>query len=327
MYYVRLPMFLALGMRKFTQSGYESASKNFSENSEPSLLKDKTVMITGANQGIGLSAAKLIAKRGCTVYMVCRNPARGAEAVAAVKEFTGNPNVHLIVCDVSSMSDVRKMASEYVKSGKPLHVLVNNAGVMIKPPAKSSDGIEINFATNTLGSYAVTRALEPALKRSAPAKVIFVSSGGALLEGLETEDFEGKSIQSSSKFHEIQYSRDKRRQIALAEGFSREWKEAGIAAYSMHPGWVDTEAVKTSIPDFYSRFKASLRTPEQGADTIAWLAEVPTSQLEPGGYYLDRRPQSKHLPLSFTGYSEDDVLGMMMKLDHLFKTPSTSSNL
>jgi len=320
-------MFLAVGMRKFTRSGYDSASRNFAPPGEDSKLAGKTVMITGANQGIGLAAAKMIAKRGCTLYMVCRNQSRGEEAVNAVVQASGNPDVHLIVCDVSSMSDVTKMASEYIKNGNPLHVLVNNAGVMVHPPAKSSDGIEMNFATNTLGSYAMTRALEPVLKKSAPARVIFVSSGGALLEGLEIEELEGKDIQASSKFHETQYSRDKRRQIALAEGLSREWNGTGVYAYSMHPGWVDTEAVKNSIPDFYSRFKSSLRTTDQGADTIAWLAEEPESNLEAGGYYLDRQPQSKHLPLAGTSYSEEDVITLMLKLDHLFKAPSTSSNL
>lgn len=103
----------------------------------------------------------------------------------------------------------------------------------------------------------------------------------------------------------------------MAEGFSREWSDNKVYAYSMHPGWAETESVKTSIPDFYNRFKDSLRTPEQGADTIAWLAETDDAKLEPGGYYLDRLPQSKHLPLSRTSYSQEDVKSLMLKLDML----------
>ena len=312
-------------MRKFTKAAYEKASRNFETVENTSSLKDKSVMITGANQGIGLAAARMLAQRGCTLYLVCRNKQRGEDAVKQIIDESGNRDVHLLVCDVSSLSDIQKLAAEFGKSGRPLHVLINNAGVMIKPPQKSIDGFEINFATNTLGSYALTRAMEPLLKKSAPSKVIFVSSGGALLEGLEIDDLEGNSIIESSRFHETQYSRDKRRQIALAEGLSREWATSKVYAYSMHPGWAETESVKTSIPDFYSRFKESLRTPDQGADTIAWLAEMDDSKLENGGYYLDRSPQSKHLPLSRTSYSEDDVIALMLKLDHLVKPFTTQS--
>lgn len=313
-------MFVALGMRKFTRTAYEKASNNFDPPTVPSTLTGKTVMITGANQGIGFAAAHMLAKRGCKLFLVCRNQQRGEEAVEQVKEASGNSDVHLLVCDVSCISDIHKLAQDFIAKDLPLHVLINNAGVMLKPPLKSADGFEINFATNTLGSYALTRALEPILKKSAPAKVIFVSSGGALLEGLEIDDLEGADIQSSSRFSETQYSRDKRRQIAIAEGLSREWASSKVFAYSMHPGWAETESVKTSIPDFYARFKQSLRTPEQGADTIAWLAETDDQKLENGGYYLDRSPQSKHLPLSRTSYSEDDVIALMLKLDRVIKS-------
>lgn len=306
-------------MRKFTKSAYENASRNFDPTEDNTDVRGKTIMITGANQGIGLAAARMLAKRGCTLYLVCRNREKGEEAVKEIVAESGNRDVHLLVCDVSSMSDIRKLSLDFGKSTRSLHVLINNAGVMIKPPAKSADGLEINFATNTLGSYAVTRAMEPFLKRSAPSKVIFVSSGGALLEGLEVNDLEGTDIINSNRFHETQYSRDKRRQIALAEGLSREWASSKVFAYSMHPGWAETESVKTSIPDFYSRFKDSLRTPDQGADTIAWLAGMDDERLENGGYYLDRSPQSKHLPLSRTSYSEDDVMALMLKLDHIVK--------
>ncbi len=313
-------MFLALGMRKFTRNAYDKASSNFEPSAEPSPLRGKTVMITGANQGIGLATAHMLAKRGCKLFLVCRNKQRGEEAVAQVRENSGNTDVHLLVCDVSSLSDIKKLAKDYISEDLPLHVLINNAGIMQKTPLKSVDGYEINFATNTLGSYALTRALEPILKKSAPAKVIFVSSGGALLEGLEVDDLEGNDILSSSKFSETQYSRDKRRQIAIAEGLSREWAKSNVFAYSMHPGWAETESVKTSIPDFYARFKQSLRTPAEGADTIAWLAEKDDGSLENGGYYLDRSPQSKHLPLSRTSYSEDEVFALMLKLDRLIKS-------
>lgn len=276
-------------------------------------------MVTGANQGIGYQVSLELARRGLTCYMVCRNEARGQEAVERVRNATGNGNVHLLKCDVSSLEDIKSLADEYIASGRPLHVLVNNAGVMVHEDKNSVDGLELNFATNTLGSYALTRALEPALRRSAPSRVIFVSSGGALTEKLEVDDLEGAKIRGSDK-GTVQYARDKRRQIAVAERLARDWgaQGAGIRCFSMHPGWTETEGVKTSIPGFYSAFKDRLRTLPQGADTIVWLACLKdATQLEDGGFYLDRQPQAKHLPLAGTKYAEHDVDRLMQKLDGL----------
>lgn len=325
MFLVRLPMFLGIGMRRFTQGGYERACKDFSESDLSVDMKGKHVMITGANQGLGYATARQLAKKGCTLFMVCRNAEKGRSAVEEVKAESGNPNIELLVCDMSSLSDIRKLASDFTASGKPLHVLINNAGVMV-PPSKSSEGYEMNFATNTLGYYALTRALEPVLKKSVPARVIFVASGGALTEPLVVEDLEGTKMISKKNFPESQYARDKRRQVALCEGLAREWAGSGLSIYSMHPGWCETEGVKTSMPDFYDRFRASLRTIDQGADTTVWLAVKDEKALKSGEFYLDRAIQSKHLPLAGTGYSDSDVTALMAKLDEMVK-PAVPSRL
>ena len=319
MYMIRLPMFLGIGLRRFTKGGYERAERNFKEDDLNVDMKGKVVMVTGGNQGIGYSAAKALAKKGCTLYIVCRNETRGQQAVKSIRTETGNSDVHLCTCDMSSLADIKKLAAEFNKTGRPLHVLINNAGVMVNL-AKSADGFEMNFATNTLGYYALTRALEPILKKSSPSRVIFVASGGALTEPLEVEDLEGLAIQSQAKFQETQYARDKRRQVAIAEGLAREWQGSNVGIYSMHPGWAETEGVKSSMPDFYNSFQARLRTPDQAADTIVWLAAVDSSKLTPGEFYLDRAPQSKHLPLSRTSYPESAVTTLMKKLDVLIQS-------
>ena len=312
MNFIRIPVFLGLGMRKFTKGGYNRASRNFpSEHNETEPSKT-TVMITGGNQGIGFAAASALAKKGCHVYIVCRNEARGVEAVDAIKNSSGNPNVHLLVGDVSSLGDIRRLASQFRSTGKPLNVLINNAGVMVDP-SLSKDGYELNFATNTLGSYAMARAFEPILKASAAAKVIFVASGGALTEPLEVNDLQGDHVKKNKSFGQTQYARDKRRQIAIVEHLSKEWSDIGV--YSMHPGWVDTQGVQSSMPDFYSTFHSSLRSLEEGADTIVWLATRDKDRLEAGAFYLDREVQSKHLPLGGTGYTEAEVATLMQKLN------------
>ena len=313
-------MFLAIGM--FTKSGFERAAKDFSDADMSVDMKGKHVMITGANQGLGFAAARQLAAKGCFLYMVCRNAERGRSAVEAVVAESGNAHVELIVCDMSSLTDIRKLASDYSSTGKPLDVLINNAGVMV-PLSYQSDGLETNFATNTLGYYALTRALEPVLKKSAPARVIFVSSGGALTEPLVVDDLEGVKISKTKSFPESQYARDKRRQVALCEGFASEWEGTGLSIYAMHPGWSETEGVKSSMPDFYSTFKTSLRTIDQGADTIVWLAVRDEKFLQSGEFYLDRSLQSKHLPFAGTGYSKSDVADLMLKLDETMKSAAT----
>ena len=314
MFMIRLPMFLAVGMRKFTQSGYRRASAGFEKEDLNKNMKGKVAMVTGGNQGIGYAASLSLAKLGFTVHVVCRNAERGKDAVEKLKSESGNPNIQLSVCDVSSLSDIKRLAAEYVTSGQPLHVLVNNAGVMVDW-AQSADGFEINFATNTLGSYAMARAFEQVLKRSSPSRVIFVASGGALTESLVVDDMEGNLLKRDKNFGQVQYARDKRRQLVITEQLAKEWADSGVDVYAMHPGWVDTHGVQSSMPDFRARFQSSLRTLDEGADTIVWLSVQTREKLESGGFYLDRSPQSKHLLLSGTSYSEKDARDLMEKLD------------
>jgi hypothetical protein len=119
------------------------------------------------------------------------------------------------VCDVSSMAAVRAFAAAYVTSGQPLHILVNNAGAMVHTRQHTAEGVERNFATNTLGTWALTELLLPALEKSAPARVITVSTGGVLSECLEVDDLEwGKGARFDGT---RQYARNKRQQVALGE--------------------------------------------------------------------------------------------------------------
>jgi dehydrogenase/reductase SDR family protein 12 len=311
-------MFLAYGLRKFTKGGFENARKSFKPEDTAVDLKGKHILITGGNQGIGYAAAIDLAKLGASIHVVCRNAERGRESIQKIKDETGNVNVFLHVCDVSSLNDIKRLANEYRSSGHPLHVLVNNAGVMV-PPTKSVDGYEINFATNTLGSFAVTRAFEPILKSSGSSKVIFVSSGGALTESLVVDDLEGNSLKKDSNFGQSQYARDKRRQIVIAEELAQEYASSNIFACSMHPGWCDTSGVVNSMPSFHARFKSSLRSPAEGADTVVWLATKNVTDLETGAFYLDRSVQSKHLPLAGTGYSKEEARALVTKLDEMIK--------
>jgi dehydrogenase/reductase SDR family member 12 len=184
--------------------------------------------------------------------------------------------------------------------------------VQINERKVSVDGYELNFATNTLGTFALTHQLQPCLLRSGGgARVVTVTSGGAYTAPLEVDDLQ---MEKSAYNGTEQYARDKRRQIAMMERFAEQLAPTQIACYLMHPGWVDTEGVRTSMPDFYKSFASRLRTVEQGADTVLWLALMDANRLQTGALYLDRCVQHKHMFMARTEYSKADVDALWEKL-------------
>mmetsp|Transcript_11529 Transcript_11529/g.20459 ORF Transcript_11529/g.20459 Transcript_11529/m.20459 type:complete len:329 (+) Transcript_11529:38-1024(+) len=300
--------FLFFGSKHFGKEGYARAAATFDPSAAAARLEGRVCVVTGANQGLGLHTSEELARRGATLMMVCRNPERGQEAVDSVIALTGNKNVSLKVADVSSLASIQSFAQELNEAQQPVHVLIHNAGVLVNERSTSVDGNDISFATNTLGCFVLTMLLEARLKASAPSKVIWVSSGGMLTEPLRVDDLNNSRM--GTKYNGMQaYSLDKRRQVALAERFAERWKDSGVSAYSMHPGWTKTEGVKKSIPGFYKMYQDKFRDLNQGTDTIVWLASQDDAKLTPGAFYLDRTVQEKHLSWGFgsTKYSSKDV--------------------
>lgn len=161
----------------------------------------------------------------------------------------------------------------------------------------TSEGFEQNFAVNVLGTYSMTELMLPLLENAAPdARVITVSSGGMYTAPLTTD------LQfSKGKFNSAeQYARNKRVQVALTENWAEMYKDKGISFYSMHPGWAETPGVAKSLPDFNKSLSGKLRTSEEGADTVIWLALQPKEKLTPGAFYFDRAEAPKHLMFSAT---------------------------
>ncbi|XP_062099066.1 uncharacterized protein LOC133804981 [Humulus lupulus] len=285
------------GYLNFTKSGFIEHSKNFKAEDIQTRIDGKNCIVTGANSGIGFATAQGLASRGATVYLVCRNKERGEAALSHIKSSTGNENVHLEVCDLSSVSDIKSFASRFSLKDEPLHVLVNNAGMLENSRVTTSEGHEMNFAINVLGTYAMTELLLSSLEKAAPdARVITVASGGMYTAPL-TKDLQF----SDGNFNGVeQYARNKRVQVALTEKWAEMYKNKGIGFYSMHPGWAETPGVSKSLPDFSKSFSGKLRTSEEGADTVIWLALQPKEKLVPGAFYFDRAEATKHLMLAAT---------------------------
>ncbi|GLI68163.1 hypothetical protein VaNZ11_012502 [Volvox africanus] len=309
--------FLLYGSKNFSKNGFARASMTWDKSVMERRLEGRVVMVTGANQGLGFETSQELARRGATLYMVCRNPIRGEEAVQKVRQVTGNQDVHLQVCDVSSLASIESLVREWEAANRPLHVLINNAGILVHEFIPSADGYESCFATSTLGAFALTWALGPVLRRSAPSRVVFVSSGGMYTAPLEVRNVSNDDLKIGKYDGMLAYSRDKRRQVALAEKFAELWGPEGVGVYSMHPGWATTEGVKKSIPGFYSFYRDSFREVGQGADTIVWLALQDASALQPGAFYLDRAAQPKHLRFAGTQYSKQQVDELWSALERI----------
>ncbi|KAH7431859.1 hypothetical protein KP509_08G069900 [Ceratopteris richardii] len=296
----RLAAFSTYGLLHFTKGAYLKHMKSFREADTHVDMTGKNCIITGSNSGIGFETAKVLAARGATVYMICRNKERGEAAVSRIKSETGNENVHLKVCDMSSLDQVRRCVEEFSHSDFALHALVNNAGLMEHKRVITAEGLELNFAVNVAAVYTMTELLLPQLKKGAPgARVITVASGGMLTSPLMNDlQYE------KGKFNgHAQYARNKRIQVALTEKWAEDHKGSGVGFYSMHPGWVDTPAVSTSMPQFQKTLQNQLRTADQGADTVIWLTTQPNELLKSGAFYFDRMEVTKHLPLCWTTYS------------------------
>src|SRR2546427_6459967 len=145
---------------------------------EETAMKDKIVMITGANSGIGKAASLALANMGATVVMAARNKERGEAARVEIIRESGNSSVDLLIADLSSLESVRQLAIEFQKKYSKLHVLINNAGLFNQRRNVTTDGYENTFATNYLASFLLTNLQLPILKASAPSRIINVSSVG-----------------------------------------------------------------------------------------------------------------------------------------------------
>lgn len=307
-------VWFAKGMSEYTKGGYESASKSFNTSDLEVNLSNKAIMITGANSGIGKITALEVAKRKATVHMVCRSKERGEAAQKEIIDQSNNSNVFLHLVDMAQPRQVYSFAKEFLNSGRPLDILVNNAGCMVND-RETIEGLEVNFVTNTLSTYILTKALMPLIAQAEKPRIFIVSSGGMLTQKLDWKDLNHESM---SKFDgTMVYAQNKRQQVVMADYWAR--NNSKIYFATMHPGWSDTPAVQTSMPSFREKMINKLRTPEQGADTLVWMCCYNNLENIPNGsFFQDRAPVAKHLPLAWTHNSLDDEANLMKKLDELY---------
>ncbi len=264
-------------------------------------MDGKVVLVTGAGSGLGSAACKGFARLGASVRALGRDHQRAEDAASEVRRAVPSADVRGVVCDVSSIRELLSFAERFGSEETRLDVLVNNAGVMPDQRRYSVDGNELMFATHVLAPFVLTATLSGLLERSAPARVINVSSGGMYGQSLPGEDLQSEQTSYGSK---KLYARTKREQVAITEQWAVRLNGTGVVVHAMHPGWADTKGVREWMPVFRALTRPIIRTPEQGADTIVWLGSASEPLQSSGQFWHDRRPRPTHYLL---GVSEDST--------------------
>ncbi|KAG7494020.1 hypothetical protein JOB18_021293 [Solea senegalensis] len=249
-------------------------------------LKGKTAIVTGANTGIGKFIAMDFARRGARVILACRSEARGTAALTEIREKTGNADVHLRLVDVSSMDSVREFARRILDEEKALHILVNNAAISGFPRQITKDGFEISFATNHLGPFLLTNLLLDLMKRSAPARIVTLSSVNHYRGEVDFSHFKGDNL-----VHHMDtvYNHTKLHNIICTNELAHRLQGTGVTANSVHPGVVMTEVMRNysiivrGIFNFIGIF--FFKSSEEGAVSPIYCAVAEETEGITGKYF------------------------------------------
>lgn len=273
----------------YTSVGYRLRRRGWSEDLER--MDGRVALVTGATSGLGLAAATGLARLGAGVRLLARSADRGERARAEVAERTGNPDVAVVLCDLGDLGDIRRCAADLLARERRLDVLINNAGVLSPERMVTADGLELTFATNVAAPFLLTKLLLGLLRSSAPARVVNVSSGGMYTQRLHVDDLQ---MECGAFDGAVAYARTKRAEVVLTELWAQRLEGSGVVVHAMHPGWADTPGLRTSLPTFRRLTRPLLRTAEQGADTIVWLAAAAEPGRSSGGFWHDRRRRPTH---------------------------------
>ena len=260
-------------------------------------------MVTGATDGIGEAAALALAAAGAAVVVVGRSEERGRATLGRLGARLPGAALSFERCDMSSQASIAAFAARYLDSGRPLHVLLNNAGGWNTARRTSVDGHELTFATNMLGYFATTARLLPVLLRSAPARVVNVASGLARSLDLDDLDFTRRRYRGVEA-----YAQSKQANRVWTYALARRLAGSGVTANVMNPGATRTNAFgKGGGPIGWIIQYANLlvaKSAAAGADTAVWLSASPALDGNTGRYYEARR----ELADPFRGEAAEEAL-------------------
>ncbi len=257
-------------------------------------MDGKTVVVTGANSGIGRATAAALASLGARVVITGRDEAKTEAAAGAVRTETGNDDVHAAVFDLGSLASVRTGAADLLGRFERIDVLVNNAGVVLTDRRETADGFEATFGVNHLGPFLLTDLLLDRLRESAPARIVNVASTAhrSARRGIDFDD-----LQSTRSYAGMRaYGMSKLANILFTTELARRLEGSGVTANCLHPGTVATGFARDGDADGFLAFgikviRPFILTAEQGARTSVYLASSPDVEGVSGGYYVKNRPR------------------------------------
>ena len=248
-------------------------------------LKNRCCMVTGASSGIGREIALGLARKNATVFLVCRDQGRGSSAQDYIRQHSGNADVHLLLADLSVQKQVRSLAADFKRRHGVLHLLVNNAGVIIGRRVLTEDGIEMTFAVNYLGCFLLTNLLLGALKEGAPSKIVNLTTSLHRMAGLDFGNLQGEK----SFGRESAYARSKLAVILFTYELARRLQGSGITVNCVCPGACSSGIWSHSSRTIDALFRVLMKEPGEGARLPLHLACSSDVEGQTGRYFQTRQ--------------------------------------
>jgi retinol dehydrogenase-12 len=271
----------------------------------PRDLAGRTFIVTGATGGIGHVTAGVLAQRGARVLLGCRTSERGEAAAARLRAAAGSTalDIEPFPVDLGDLASVRAAPAAFLAGGRPLHALINNAGVA-GTRGLTRDGFELTFGVNHLGPFLLTRLLEARLREGAPARVVNVSSQAhRSARGVDFSVLQQPAL-SRSGIHE--YAVSKLCNVLFTRELARRWAGSGVTSYALHPGVVATDIWRRLPPPLRWLVTRFMVSPADGARTTIYCATDPTLAGVSGRYYDRQREATPSLN------AQDDALAVRL---------------
>jgi NAD(P)-dependent dehydrogenase (short-subunit alcohol dehydrogenase family) len=251
----------------------------------------KTVVITGANAGMGFAAAVALARKGHTVCMLCRSEERGQKALEQAIQQSGSADIHLYACDLASFTSIHTCAVALKSDYPVIDVLLNNAGVVTTKKQYTEDGLEMMMGVNHLGHFLLTNLLLEQIKSAPQGRIIVLASGAYKIGKISLDEVGG--TESFTPWQN--YGHSKLANLLFTKELSLRLHHSHATVNAVHPGAVSTSLGVDRQTGFGKKIHQLLRpffqSPAEGADTALYLAESPEVKYVSGGYFYKRRIQ------------------------------------
>lgn len=253
-------------------------------------LTGKVALVTGGSGGLGEETARALAANGARVVLTARDVPKGEAVAQAIRAATGNDQVTVEELELASLASVRACARRFLARHNTLHILINNAGVMACPLAKTAEGYELQFGSNHLGHFLLTCLLVPALRQAAPSRVVCLTSGGHRASPVVFED-----IHFGRRPYDkwLSYGQAKTANVLCAVELERRLGGAGVHAYAVHPGVIFTDLARHLVPQDIELLQKQMpigqfrsKSVPAGAATTVYAATAPELEGR-GGVYLE----------------------------------------